>query len=133
MLNFLAQSSAELEAAAGAAVAGLAIFGIIYLAIVLLVIIGMWKVFAKAGKPGWAAIVPVYNTIVLLEIVGKPVWWILLCLIPFVNIIVILIVLNELSKCFGRGAGTTIALIFAIGWPILGFGSAQYQGAQQAS
>ena len=71
MLNFiLAQSNAELGAAAGA---GLFII-LIYLAIVLLMIASMWKVFTKAGKPGWAAIVPIYNTIVLLEIVGKPIW-----------------------------------------------------------
>lgn len=95
----------------------------------------MWKVFTKAGKPGWAAIVPIYNTIVILEIVGKPIWWIILCLIPFVNIIVFLIILNELSKCFGRGVGTTLGLVFLpfIFWPILGFGSAQYQGGQQAA
>ena len=133
MLNFIAQSTADMEAAAGAAMAGLAIFFIIYLAIIVVVIAGMWKVFAKAGKPGWAAIVPIYNTIILLEIVGKPVWWILLCLIPVVNFVVILIVLNELSKAFGRGIGTTIALVFAIGWPVLGFGSAQYKGAPAAA
>lgn len=134
MLNFiLAQTNAELDTATGAA-AG-ATFLIIYLAITLLVIASMWKVFTKAGKPGWAAIVPIYNTIVLLEIVGKPIWWIILLLIPFVNIIVLLIVINELSKSFGRGVGTTLGLIFLgfIFWPILGFGSAQYQGGEAAA
>ncbi|MBR9761560.1 signal peptidase I [bacterium] len=108
---------------------------LIYLAIVLLMIASMWKVFTKAGKPGWASIVPIYNTIVLLEIVGKPIWWIILLLIPFVNIIVLLIVLNELSKSFGRGVGTTLGLIFLgfIFWPILGFGSAQYQRGEAAA
>ena len=132
MLNFiLAQSNAELGAAAGA---GLFII-LIYLAIVLLMIASMWKVFTKAGKPGWASIVPIYNTIVLLEIVGKPIWWIILLLIPFVNIIVLLIVLNELSKSFGRAVGTTLGLIFLgfIFWPILGFGSAQYQRGEAAA
>lgn len=132
MLNFiLAQSNAELGAAAGAAL----FIILIYLAIALLVIASMWKVFTKAGKPGWAAIVPIYNTIVLLEIVGKPTWWIILLLIPFVNIIVLLIVINELSKSFGRGVGTTLGLIFLgfIFWPILAFGSAQYQGGGAAA
>ena len=133
MLNFiLAQTNAELDTATGAA-AGATL--IIYLAITLLVIASMWKVFTKAGKPGWAAIVPIYNTIVLLEIVGKPIWWIILLLIPFVNIIVLLIVINELSKSFGRGVGTTLGLIFLgfIFWPILGFGSAQYRGGEAAA
>ena len=133
MLNFiLAQTNAELDTATGAA-AGATL--IIYLAITLLVIASMWKVFTKAGKPGWAAIVPIYNTIVLLKIVGKPIWWIILLLIPFVNIIVLLIVINELSKSFGRGVGTTLGLIFLgfIFWPILGFGSAQYQGGEAAA
>ncbi|MDB4747334.1 DUF5684 domain-containing protein, partial [Akkermansiaceae bacterium] len=71
---------------------------------------------------------------VLLEIIGKPVWWIVLFLIPFVNIIISIITTNEVSKSFGRGAGTTVGLIFLpfIFYPVLAFGSAQYQGTQQA-
>ena len=70
----------------------------------------------------------------LLEIIGKPVWWIVLFLIPFVNIIISIIAINEVSKSFGRGAGTTVGLIFLpfIFYPVLAFGSAQYQGTQQA-
>ena len=136
MLNYiLAQSNAELDTATGAAAGTVLLLTLIYLAVVVLVIASMWKVFTKAGKPGWAAIVPIYNTIVLLEIVGKPTWWIILLLIPFVNIIVLLIVINELSKSFGRGVGTTLGLIFLgfIFWPILAFGSAQYQGGGAAA
>lgn len=136
MLNYiLAQSNAELDTATGAAAGAVLLLTLIYLAVVVLVIASMWKVFTKAGKPGWAAIVPIYNTIVLLEIVGKPTWWIILLLIPFVNIIVLLIVINELSKSFGRGVGTTLGLIFLgfIFWPILAFGSAQYQGSGAAA
>ncbi|MEA2043640.1 MAG: DUF5684 domain-containing protein, partial [Bacteroidota bacterium] len=51
---------------------------IIYLAIIVLMIASLWKIFEKAGKPGWASIIPIYNLIVLLEIVGKPVWWFIL-------------------------------------------------------
>ena len=47
---------------------------IIELLVIVLVIAGMWKTFAKAGKPGWASIVPIYNVIVLLEIAGRPLW-----------------------------------------------------------
>jgi hypothetical protein len=104
--------------------------GIVYLAIIILMIAAMWKIFTKAGKPGWAAIIPIYNTIVLLEVVGKPIWWFLLMFIPFVNIIILIIVDLELAKKFGQSTGFAIGLILlpVIFYPILGFGSAQYQG-----
>lgn len=131
MFNFLAQNSDG--AGAAAALAGLVIL-VIYLGIIILTVAGLWKAFVKAGKPGWAAIVPIYNVIVLLEIVGKPIWWIILFLIPFVNFIMAIIVSNEVSKAFGRGIGTTVGLIFLpfVFWPILGFGSAKYQGSASA-
>ena len=65
------------------------IFGLISLAIMGVVIAGIWKVFEKAGKPGWAALVPIYNIIVLLDIAGKPAWWLVLMLIPLVNVAVV--------------------------------------------
>jgi uncharacterized protein DUF5684 len=105
-----------------------AVFWIVVLGCVVLAVAGMWKTFAKAGKPGWAAIVPIYNVIVLLEITGKPIWWIILFLIPLVSIIVSIMVYHALSKSFGRGVGTTLGLIFLspIFFAILGFGDAQY-------
>lgn len=108
--------------------AGILIF---YFAIVILIIVSYWKIFAKAGKPGWAAIIPIYNFIVLLEIVGKPVWWFLLMLVPLVNLIFIIIVIHRLSLSFGQGAGTTILLLLLpfIGFPMLAFGDAKYVGA----
>lgn len=108
--------------------------GLFFFIYFVLVIASIWKIFTKAGKPGWASIIPIYNVIVLLEIIGKPVWWIVLFLIPFVNIIISIITTNEVSKSFGRGAGTTVGLIFLpfIFYPVLAFGSAQYQGTQQA-
>jgi hypothetical protein len=67
-----------------------AIFGasllIVYLVIIVVMIASNWKIHEKAGKPGWTAIVPIYNTVVLLELTGKPIWWIALLLIPFVNL-----------------------------------------------
>lgn len=97
--------------------------GIVYLAIVVLLIVAYWKVFEKAGKPGWAAIIPIYNVIVLLEIIGKPIWWFILLLIPIVNFIFGIIMLNLLSKSFGKGVGFTIGLIFLpfIFVPLLAF------------
>ena len=113
--------------AAGGMAAGLII---IYLIIGLLMIISMWKIFAKAGKPGWAAIIPIYNIIVLLEIVDKPLWWIILILIPFVNIIISIILNLELAKKFGQSSGFAVGLILLpiIFYPILGFGGAKYSG-----
>jgi len=103
---------------------------IVYLAIAILMIAAMWKIFTKAGKPGWAAIIPIYNTIVLLEIVGKPIWWFILMLIPFVNLIILIIVNIELAKKFGQSAGFAVGLILLpiIFYPILGFGSYRYTG-----
>ena len=103
---------------------------IVILAIALVMIIAYWKIFEKAGKPGWAVLIPIYNLIVLLEIVGKPLWWIFLFLIPFVNIIFGIWVINLLSKSFGKNEGFTVGLILLgiIFYPILGFGDAKYVG-----
>ena len=108
--------------------------GILHVAIFVLLIASMWKVFAKAGKPGWAAIIPIYNIIVLLEIVGRPLWWILLLLVPLVNLVVMIMVYIDLAKAFGKGVGFAIGMILLsfIFWPILGFGSARYMGAPNA-
>ena len=105
-------------------------FMIFMLACLVLMIIAMWKIHTKAGQPGWACIVPIYNIIVLLRIVGKPWWWLFLLCIPLVNLIFLIIVYNKLSKSFGYGAGFTIGLIFLgiIFFPILAFGSSKYVG-----
>jgi Family of unknown function (DUF5684) len=107
---------------------------IISLLIALLMIVAMWKVFTKAGQPGWASIIPIYNLYIWCKIVGRPWWWILLMLIPFVNFIVAIVLCIDTAKSFGKGAGFGIglALLAIIFWPILGFGSAQYQGAAAA-
>ncbi len=103
-------------------------FWFIFVALAVLVFVALWKVFAKAGKPGWAALIPVYNVIVILEIVGKPIWWIFLYFVPFANIVMGIIVANELAKSFGKGVGFTLGLIFLpmVFYPILGFGKAVY-------
>jgi len=96
----------------------------------VITIVGMWKVFEKAGKPGWASIIPIYNAIVFLEIIGKPVWWLVLFIIPCVNFVFVIWALNLLSKSFGQGVGFTIGLflLYFIFFPILGFGNYQYIG-----
>ncbi len=103
--------------------------GLVWLAVVVLTIAGLWKVFEKAGKPGWAAIVPIYNLVVLMEVAAKPLWWVLLMFIPFINIVVLLLVYIEVAHRFGKSTGfgwgmTFLGFIFL---PILGFGDARYQ------
>jgi len=110
--------------------AAVAIFVIFGLAIALIVIVAEWFVYSKAGKPGWAVLIPIYNIIVLLDIIGKPWWWIFLFMIPFVNIIFAIIMMHQLSLSFGKDAGFTVGLVILpfIFVPILGFGSAKYLG-----
>ncbi len=119
-------------ASAVMAVLGL-LFMLFYFAVIILSIAGLWKTFVKAGKPGWAAIIPIYNVIVLLEIVKRPLWWVVLFLIPFVNMIIAIVVCLDVAKWYGRGPGFGIGLAFLgfIFFPILGFGSAQYLGNGQ--
>src|ERR1700744_3362785 len=106
----------------------------IILVIAVLMIAGMWKIFTKAGKPGWAAIIPIYNYIVMCEIVGKPVWWFLLMICPCINFIFVIWVVNLLCKSFGKNEGFTVGVILLpfIFIPILGFGDAQYIGPSAA-
>lgn len=101
---------------------------LIQLVISVVVIAGFWKVFAKAGQPGWAAIVPFYNVYVMTQIAGKPAWWMVLFFIPLANIIALFVVNIAIAEKFGKGTGFGIGMIFLsfIFWPILGFGDAQY-------
>jgi hypothetical protein len=104
---------------------GLIIF---WCAVFVLLIVAQWKVFTKAGQPGWAAIIPIYNYYIMTKIAGKPGWWtILMILIPFVFSIW---VINMISKSFGKDEGFTVGLLLlgVIFWPILGFGKAKYLG-----
>ena len=130
VLFTLAQVEYNTQAEAPSAVS--MIFG---LGIALLLIVAMWKVFTKAGQPGWASIIPIYNLYIWCKIVGRPWWWILLMLIPFVNFIICIILCIDLAKSFGKGVGFGIglALLGIIFFPILAFGSAQYQGPAAGS
>jgi hypothetical protein len=117
------------------AAAGIGVFGVLFcLAIGVVMIAALWKVFTKAGQPGWAAIVPIYNLIVLLNIVGKPLWWIILLMVPLVNIYAIFSIAIALAKSFEKSTGFGIGLVVLgiIFYPILGFGSARYMGPATA-
>lgn len=118
---------AQVDTTGGEAAGGI-FFYLVILALVVLEIAGLWKVFEKAGKPGWAAIVPIYNLIVILQIIKRPIWWIVLFIIPFVNIVVAIIAYIDLAKAFDKDALYGIALLILgfIFLPMLGWGEAQY-------
>ena len=102
-----------------------------FLIIYALSVIPYYGIFQKAGRPTWAAFIPIYNLIVLIEVAGKPAWWFLLFLIPFVNIVIFVIVAHHLSMSFGHGGWFTVGLVF-LNWiflMILAFGSSRYLGA----
>jgi Family of unknown function (DUF5684) len=106
-------------------------FFIIGMALAILQIIMMWLIFEKAGKPGWAAIVPFYNTYVLLKLVGRPGWWMLLFFLPIVNIVFLIMVMVDLATAFGKPGVFAVLLIFLqpIGMAILAFSkNAVYRG-----
>lgn len=104
------------------------VFGLIYLVIIVLMIASVWKVFTKAGKPGWAALIPFYNIYMMITIAGRPGWWMLLFFIPFVNFIIGIIINLDLARNFGKSALFGIASILFpfVTWPILAFGDATY-------
>lgn len=148
MLQFLAQTTTDynfdytttttdVDEGTVAAILGLvAAYFVFLLVFVVLSVLGMWKVFEKAGKPGWAALIPIYNTIVLLEVVGRPVWWIVLLFIPFVNIVVLLLIALDLAKAFGKSSTFGIFGLFIfnlVGMLMLAFGDAKYKGAPNNS
>ncbi|MFI3267550.1 MAG: DUF5684 domain-containing protein [Rikenellaceae bacterium] len=98
------------------------------LALWLLPAVGLWVIFAKAGKPGWAAFIPIYNSITLLQIARKPIWWIFMFCIPLVQIYFAFALLDAIAKAYGKGTGFTLGLIFFpyIFLLILAFGDATY-------
>ncbi len=110
---------------------GMAVF---WLAVMLLMLVSYWKIFKKAGKPGWAILIPIYNAIVMLQICRRPGWWFILFLIPIVNLVIAIIVTIDLAKVFGHGVGFGIGLLLAgfIFLPLLAFDSSQYQASTPA-
>ncbi len=100
----------------------------------IIMIVAGWKIFEKAKKPGWAVLIPIYNLIILLQIINKPWWWLLLFFIPAVNIIYIIWATNLLSKKFGYDVGFTVGLLLLpfIFYLVLGFGDSTYKGATAA-
>jgi len=116
------------------AVGGVAM--IVMLAICVLSIIGIWKVFVKAGQPGWAVLIPFYNVYILLKIAGRPGWWLVLFMIPLVNLAIGLIVAMDVARAFGQSAVFGVVLLFllgGVGYLVLGFGNYRYVGPAAAA
>jgi hypothetical protein len=105
---------------------------VVYLVILIFMIITMWKIYSKAGEPGWACIVPFYNAIVYFKITDRPWWWLILLFIPFVNFVIMIIMYFDMAKSFGHGVGFGFGLLFLgiIFFPILAFGSSTYTGRE---
>lgn len=115
--------------------AAMAAMWLVWLVVLVVAIVAMWKIFAKAGQPGWAAIIPIYNIYITLKIVGRPGWWVLLYFIPLVQIVVSLVVSIDLAKSFGKSDlfGVVGLWLFSlIGYLMLAFGSAKYVGPSVA-
>lgn len=131
--SFTTTTTTSPEASAGALTL---LFGtfliplIIAVIVTVIVLIAEWKIYKKAGKPGWAVIVPIYNIYILQEIVGRPAWWTALYFLPIANMVVAIINAIDLAKSFGKDTGYAILLILLpfVGYPMLGFGSAEYTG-----
>jgi hypothetical protein len=101
---------------------------VIYFAIIIFMIVSMWKMFAKAGQPGWASLVPILNVYIMLQIAGKPGWWLLLMFIPIVSIVISIITSIAIAENFNKGVGFGLGLAFLpiVFVPILAFSDAQY-------
>lgn len=109
---------------------------LVFLAILIVFIVGFWKVYVKAGQPGWACLIPIYNIYVLLKIAGRPGWWVLLFLIPLVNLVMSLVLAIDVAKAFGRSTVFGVILLFllgGIGYLVLGFGDDRYVGPAAAT
>ena len=100
------------------------------LAVTVFYVYCMWRIFAKAGKPGWASLIPVYNTLVQLQVIQRPWWWLLLMLVPGVNFVIAVVIVFDLAKVFGKENGFAIGLLFLapIFYPIMALGDAEYVG-----
>ena len=111
----------------------LIVYYLIMLALLILMLVAMWKVFVKAGRPGWGAIVPFYNTYCLFDMSFGNGWLFLLLLVPCVNVVMEIIMMVKLAQAFGKSGGFAVGLIFlpVIFVPMLGFGDAQYIGPVQ--
>ncbi len=78
------------------------IFWIIVSIVAAAAAFGRYKLYEKAGKPAWAAFIPGYNQFVKLQIIGKPIWWLVLLYLPVIGVLVWVAMAIELAKAYGK-------------------------------
>ncbi|CAN5321614.1 hypothetical protein BH11PLA2_BH11PLA2_00660 [soil metagenome] len=135
-ITLLAAKPTDAEVAAAQAAAqsagmgcSLACFGVI-IALAAVMIISAWKIFTKAGQPGWYSLIPIYNSYIMTcEIAKKDVMWFILQFVPIVGIYAAFMTTMEIAKKFGKSEGFGIGLCFLpfIFFPMLAFGDAEYE------
>ncbi len=110
------------------------LFLVVWIGVAVFEIAAMWKVFTKADQPGWGALIPIYNVYLLLQVAGRPGWWLLLTFVPVVNLVIGILVSIDIARNFGKGGAFAVGLILlpVVFFPILGFGSATYQPGSSA-
>jgi uncharacterized membrane protein YhaH (DUF805 family) len=123
-----AQSVSTSSVGDGAAISTITL--VVYVGIIVLTLAGYWRMLSKAGRPGWAVIVPIYGAVQLLQLSGRSGWWVLAMMVPFLNLFTAIRLAFELARVFGRGIGFGFGLLFLpfIFAPVLGFGDAEYVG-----
>ena len=112
-----------------------ALWTVVWLAVTVVLVVAMWKLFTKAGRPGWASLIPFYNMVNLLQISGRSGWWLLALWVPFLNFFVAIRLVFDLAKAFGKGVGFGFGLLFLspVFIPVLAFGDARYVGRGTAN
>jgi hypothetical protein len=118
---------AGLKKAAGGIIIFIVLFQII---VAILVLVSLWKIFTKAGEPGWAGLIPIYNMYILIKIAGKPAWWLILLFLPLVNLVITFLVYIGLAEKFGKSPAYGLGMVFLpfIFFPLIAFSDAQYSG-----
>lgn len=130
----LAQTLAQTDSSSGAAGLGMfGLFAVIWLASFVLYLVAMWKLFVKMGQPGWIGLVPVLNAYGVYKLAGRDWWWVILLLIPCVQIVALWFLAADTAKLFGKELGWTLLLFFVpgLGYLILAFGDSQYVGPNE--
>jgi hypothetical protein len=118
-----ASPAATDPAVAGILMVIIAIVFAISLALGAIMIISMWRLYTKAGRPGWASIVPFYNQIVMIKIIGRPLWWFAMMFVPFANIVFSVMIMLEFVKSYGKDTWFGVASLFFpyVIFPIMAF------------
>ena len=122
------------ESDVGALIAGTVglICALVSVVIAVILIISMWKIYSKAGQPGWTSLIPIVNLYFLMKVAGRPGWMFILFFIPFVNFVMVILVNLDVAKAFGKSVLFALGMLFlgVIFWPVLAFGKSEYVGRQ---